>query len=163
LAGAPGEHRATIVATDAAAPNVRTLVGDPQQVPPAAESFGRYLAEPDSAVLAAGLVASLATEHSLATIAPSAVYLTGDRARFDPALDWFEIEEVLAFDVKRLKALLRQRHVGQVEIKQRGVKSDPESLRRQLSVPGDESGTLFLARRGKTITALLTHRVRTSS
>lgn len=161
LAVTPGQHRATIVVADAAAPAIRTLVGDSKQVPPVAESFGSYLAEPDSAVLAAGLVGTLAIEHTLTAIAPGAVYLTGDRAQLDPALDWFEIEEVLAFDVKRLKALLRQRHIGRLEIKQRGVKIDPETLRRQLSVPGDEAATLFLARRGKSVTALLTHRVPT--
>ena len=159
LARSPGRRRATMVLGRNLPPKIRTLVSESQAMAPVAKGFGRYLAEPDAAVLAADLVGALAAEHDLAAIAPGAAYLTGDRAGFDPALAWFEIQELLPFDIKRLKAVLRERGIGRLEIKKRGVDIDPAQLRRKLRVPGEESATLFLARQGKTITALLTRRV----
>ncbi|HVX13145.1 MAG TPA: hypothetical protein VHC22_18315 [Pirellulales bacterium] len=159
LATRPGGRRATVIAGDGAPSQIRTVAGDGHVAPPAATDFGRYLVEPDAAVLAAGLVGVLADEHGLAAIAPGAAYLTGERAVFDPALACFEINEVLAFDIKRIKALLRERSVGRLEIKKRGVDVDPEELRSRLRVPGDAAATLFLTRRGRAITALLTNRL----
>ncbi|HWB08971.1 MAG TPA: hypothetical protein VG826_07095 [Pirellulales bacterium] len=158
LAEARGRRRATVVFGEAIPPGIRTVVGDPHE-PPLAETPGRYLAEPDSAVLAAGLIGTLAAEHSLGAIAAGAAYLTGDRATADPALDWFEITESLPFDARRLKAALRERRIGRLEIKQRGVGASPDGLRQQLRVAGDEAATLILARRGRRVTAFLTRRV----
>jgi hypothetical protein len=159
LAEAPGQRRATLVIGEEFPPRIRTLVGDSGQTLPIAENFGRYLAEPDSAVLASGLVGALAAEHGLCTVAAGAAYLTGDETHPDPAIDWFEICESLPFDIKRLKALLRQRRIGRLEIKQRGVGTNPDQLRQQLHLAGDEMATLILVRRGKSVTALLAQRV----
>jgi hypothetical protein len=160
LAETPGRRRATIVLNQEHPPMTRTLVGDLTLKPPVAKDFGRYLAEPDSAVLAAGLAGTLAAEHGLASIAAASAYLTGESARPDPALGWFGIIDMLPFDLKRLKMHLRHHRIGHLEIKQRGVRIDPDNLRRQLTVKGDQVATLFLARRGKSITALLTQRIR---
>ncbi|HET6880328.1 MAG TPA: hypothetical protein VFI31_09245 [Pirellulales bacterium] len=154
-----GGRCATVLIGNEHPPTFRTLVGDPNVAPAIASNFGRYLAEPDAAVLAAGLVGVLAREHALAALAPGAVYLTGDRAAPDAALAWFEIDEAVPFDVKRLRSLLRERGIGRLEIKKRGVDIDPERLRRELCVPGDEHATLFLARRGRSVTALLARRL----
>lgn len=159
LAKSPGRRCATMVLGRELPPKSRSFMGDSHLLAPVMARFGRYLAEPDAAVLAAGLVGALAAEQALSAIAPGAAYLTGDRPGFDPALAWFEIEDVLPFDIKRIKAILRQRCIGRLEIKKRGVVVEPEQLRRQLRVPGEEQATLFLARQGATITALLTRRL----
>lgn len=138
---------------------VRTLVGQPSQPIPVARRMARYLAEPDAVVLAADLTGVLAAEHELAAIAAGSVYLTGDRAAPDAALAWFEIAEVLPFDVKRLKALLLARRCGRLEIKKRGVPHDPETVRRQLRVPGENSATLFITRQGAAVVAIVARRV----
>src|SRR5258708_3661743 len=159
LAQMPGCRRATIVLTTesrklevedgqqpiGSGPSyvVRTIEGDPTVDLPLADRLGRYVAEPDSAVLAAGVTAPLAAEHRLAAIAPGIAYLTGDRAQADPALAWFEVIEALPFDLKRLKSLLRRRGIGRLEVKKRGVPHDPALVLRQLRVPGDQAGTLF--------------------
>jgi hypothetical protein len=160
LARRPGGRRATMIFGPQLPPIFHTVAGEPEVVPPVMSDFGRYLAEPDAAVLAAGLSGSVARRHELATVASGAVYLTGDRAQSDPALAWFEIVEILPFDVKRIKAMLRQRGVGRLEIKKRGVDVSPEQLRRKLIVPGDESATLFLVRLGSAVTAVLARRMR---
>lgn len=138
---------------------LRTLVGRPSQELPVAEQIGRYLAEPDAAVLAAELTGVLAAEHELAAIAATSAYLTGDRVSPDAALAWFEITDVLPFDVKRLKALLRERRCGRLEIKKRGVPHDPETVRRQLRVPGENAATLFITRIGDAVVAILARRI----
>lgn len=138
---------------------VRTIVGRPSREIPVAARIGRYLAEPDAAVLAADLTAVLAAERKLAAIAPGSVYLTGDEAMADSALAWFEIAEVLPFDVKRLKALLRERGCGRLEIKKRGVPHDPEQVRRQLHVPGENFATVFITRIGAAVIAIVARRI----
>jgi hypothetical protein len=160
---APAPRRATVVSGDHLPPRIRTLVGDSRQMAPIAEELGRYLADPDSAVVASGLIGALAAKHGLRSIAPGAAYLTGDEAHVDPALDWFEIGESLPFDIKRLKALLRQRRIGRLEIKQRGAGTNPDQLRRQLHLAGDEMATLILVRRGKRVMVLLAQRVARAS
>ncbi len=97
---------------------VRSIVGRPALDIPAAAKLGRYLAEPDAAVLAAELGGALAAERNLAPIAPGSAYLTGDQAEPDAALAWFEVSDELPFDLKRLKvaaAAARLRTLGNQE------------------------------------------------
>jgi hypothetical protein len=48
--------------------------------------------------------------------------------------------------VKTLRAYLRQRGVGRLEIKKRGTAVTPEALRAQLALRGDASATIALTR-----------------
>ncbi|HEV3025297.1 MAG TPA: class I SAM-dependent methyltransferase [Pirellulales bacterium] len=159
LARTPGCRRATVVAKRETSGTIRTFVGDPAVELPVAERLGRYLSEPDPAVLAADLTGALAREHGLAAVAPGVVYLTADRAAADRVLSWFEITDTLPFDLKRLKALLRQRGIGRLEVKKRGVPHDPEQVRQQLRVPGEAAATLFLVRIAGTVTAIVARRL----
>lgn len=158
LAQTPGRRRATVVSGRGEG-EPRTLTGDPYAPLGVAARLGRYVAEPDAAVLAAGLTGTLAAERDLAAIAPGAVYLTGDRMTRDAALHWFEISDVAPFDIRRFKALLRERGVGRLEVKKRGVSLDPAQVRRQLRVPGENRGTLLLARLGDTVVGILAQRI----
>jgi len=163
LASASSMSRATILKQQPSGGrqpsfDLRTLVGRPSREIPVATRLGRYLAEPDAAVLAADLTGVLAEERELGAIAPVSVYLTGDRLAPDPALAWFEITELLPFDIKRLKSLVRERRIGRLEIKKRGVPHDPEAVRRQLRVPGDNAATLFITRLGDAVVAILSSR-----
>jgi hypothetical protein len=126
---------------------------------PCAHRVDRFLFEPDPAVLAARLTAELADQHQLQAVAPGCVYLTGSRPVTDSALASFEVITVLPLQVKRLRALLRERGIGQLEIKRRGVSHDPQALRAQLRVPGDQCSTLLLARINQRVTAILAQRI----
>jgi hypothetical protein len=161
LARTPGRRRATVVLRKGSKPSheVRTLVAEPNVELPVAGRLGRYLAEPDAAVLAANLTGALAAEHGLAAIAPGIVYLTGQRANTDPALAWFEVSDVLPFDLKRIKTLLRERGIGRLEVKKRGVPHDPAQVLQQLRVPGDQAATLFLTRIAGAVTAIVCRRL----
>lgn len=155
LAHARGRRSATVLSRT----GPRTIVGARPAQPAIGTRLGRYVFEPDAAVLAAGLCGALAAEHHLLAVAPKIAYLTGDAPLDDPALAAFEVLDVLPLDTRRLKAWLRQRQIGRLEIKKRGVTHEPEQLRRQLRVPGDEAAVLLLAPLALGVSAILAKRV----
>jgi hypothetical protein len=157
LAIAVGRRRATIVDRHGAPP--RSVTGSAAVETSIVARIGRYLFEPDAAVLAADLTGALAEELQLAAIAPGAVYLTGDSPIRDPAVAAFEVLDVVPFDLKRLKKLLRAGRFGRLEVKKRGVPHDPAAVARQLKVPGEHAATLLIARLGKPVVAILARRV----
>ena len=108
--------------------------------------LGAFLAEPDGAVIRAGLVGTLAEELGAGLVDPTIAYLTADTATTSPFARWFAVEEAMPFDVKHLAAALRARGVGTLEIKKRGVDVTPERLRKQLKLAGDNSATVILTR-----------------
>ncbi|MFG1831291.1 THUMP-like domain-containing protein [Micromonospora chersina] len=106
----------------------------------------RFLYDPDAAVVRAHLVAELAGDLDATLADPSIAYLYGDEARPTPFARCLEITDVLPFSLKRLRALLRERRVGRVEILKRGSALEPEKLRRDLKLAGDEAASLVLTR-----------------
>lgn len=119
----------------------------------------RYLFEPDAAVLAAELIGQLAAEHSMRVLAPGSVYLTSDEASCSPLFATFDVQEVLPLDLKRIKALVRERGIGQLEVKKRGVEVDPAAVQKQLRTAGDERATLILTRIKEDAIAILARRI----
>ncbi|MEW2431456.1 methyltransferase domain-containing protein [Micromonospora sp. NPDC047644] len=106
----------------------------------------RYLYDPDPAVVRAHLVAELAAELDANLGDPSIAYLYADQPVRTPYARCLEITDVLPFSLKRLRALLRDRRVGRVEILKRGSALTPEQLRRDLRLAGTESASLVLTR-----------------
>ncbi|WP_405963491.1 class I SAM-dependent methyltransferase [Streptomyces sp. NBC_00723] len=137
----PGAVRATLL------PGPRTLLGaglpDPDVRP-----VGRYLYEPDGAVIRAHLVADVARELDGGLIDETIAYVTADALRPTPYATAYEITDRLPFNVKKLKALLRERGVGILTVKKRGSAVEPEELRRKVLPKGQgpHSATVFLTR-----------------
>jgi SAM-dependent methyltransferase len=150
------QRRATVLRGRASPP--RSFVGVPERPLAVAVRIGRYLYEPDAAILAAGLEGALAAQHGLAAVTPGVAYWTADQEVGDPAVARFEVREVLPLRLKPLKALLRTRDIGRLEIKKRGVDVDPAKLRGQLELAGSESATLLLVRIGGRVMAILAAR-----
>ncbi|MFF4785477.1 methyltransferase domain-containing protein [Streptomyces griseorubiginosus] len=139
--GTPGAVRATLL------PGPRTLLG--RGLPdPEVRSVGRYLYEPDGAVIRAHLVAEAAEELDGGLIDPTIAYVSADALRATPYATAYEITDQLPFNVKKLKALLREREVGILTVKKRGSAVEPEELRRKaLPKPqGTNAVTVFLTR-----------------
>ena len=63
--------------------------------------------------------------------------------------------EELPYREKQLKAALRERGIGRLAIKKRGVDVVPEQLRKRLALSGDNEGTIVLTRVAGAGTALL--------
>ncbi|WP_030417078.1 class I SAM-dependent methyltransferase [Streptomyces sp. NRRL S-1448] len=145
----PGGRRATLL------PGGDSLLGaglpDPEPGP-----VGRYLYEPDGAVIRAHLVAEVAAGLDGRLIDPTIAYVTADALRPTPFATAYAITDVLPFNVKRLKALLREREVGVAVIKKRGSAVEPEELRKKLKLGGGgNSCTIFLTRVAGAPTMLL--------
>ncbi|WP_433314046.1 THUMP-like domain-containing protein [Micromonospora chersina] len=143
-------RRATLLrekegAVTGAAARVMQLTGTGDAAAPVGRPR-RFLFDPDPAVVRAHLVAELARDLDATLADPSIAYLYGDEARPTPFARCLEITDVLPFSLKRLRALLRERRVGRVEILKRGSALEPEKLRRDLKLAGDQAASLVLTR-----------------
>lgn len=107
---------------------------------------GRWIVDPDGAVVRAGLVRQYATRHGLWQLDPDIAYLSGDR--LPEGVRGFEVVEELAFSEKRLRAALTARDCGAVEILVRGVGVDPDVLRQRLRLRGTVSLSVVITRLG---------------
>lgn len=164
LSRGPARRVATVVRGNVGEPSVavRTVVaqaGDEEQQPNVADKVGQYLYEPDAAVLAAGLNATLAEILDLQAVSHESVYLTGGTVHHDAAVAGFEVIEVLPFRKKPLKQFLRQHGFGRIEIKKRGVRLDANQLQRELNVSGDEPATVLVTQMGKRVIAIVARRI----
>jgi SAM-dependent methyltransferase len=115
----------------------------------------RFLYDPDGAVVRAHLVADLAAGLGGTLADPLIAYVFADAATVTPFARCFEVIEELPFPLKRLRAALRARDVGRLEIRKRGVAVDPQRLRRELKLAGTGSAMLVLTRLADKPTALL--------
>ncbi|MEU2335245.1 class I SAM-dependent methyltransferase [Streptomyces sp. NPDC013172] len=138
----PGARRATLLPTGAAVrASPDTMLPDPEVRP-----VGRYLYEPDGAVIRAHLVAEVAEELDGGLVDPTIAYITADGLHATAYATPYEITDVLPFNVKKLRALLREREVGNLTVKKRGSAVEPEELRRKVKPQGPNAATVFLTR-----------------
>lgn len=136
----PGSVRATLL------PGPRALRTADPLPDPEAGPVGRYLYEPDGAVIRAHLVAEVAEQLGGRLIDPTIAYITADELRATPYATAYEITDVLPFGLKKLKALLRERGVGVLTVKKRGSAIEPEELRKKVKPQGPHSATVILTR-----------------
>jgi SAM-dependent methyltransferase len=123
-----------------------------------APAVHRFVYEPHACVLAARLTRVLAARLGLDMIDPQVAYLTGDHPIVDPRLTTFEVTDSLPFDMRQLRRILRERRVGKLEVKKRGVEIDPATVRRQLQGRGDEQAVLILTPQSGSVRAILARR-----
>ncbi|QYJ02575.1 hypothetical protein KUV85_09505 [Nocardioides panacisoli] len=107
---------------------------------------GAHLYEPDGAVIRAGLVTAVAAGVDGGLVDPHIAWVTSDSAFRTPFARGYRVVEELPYREKQLKAALRERGIGRVEIKKRGVDVVPEQLRKRLDLTGDAAATLVLTR-----------------
>jgi hypothetical protein len=117
---------------------------EPDDSPVAA--VGRWIIDPDGAVVRAGLVKQYATRHGLWQLDPDIAYLSGDR--LPDAVRGFEVLEELGYSERRLRQALSARDVGAVEILVRGVDVDPDALRSRMRLRGSQQVSVVIARIG---------------
>jgi hypothetical protein len=107
---------------------------------------GRWIVDPDGAVVRAGLVRQYGTRHGLWQLDPDIAYLSGDE--LPGGVRGFEVLAEVAFDEKRLRRELAARDAGAAEILVRGVDVDPDALRRRLKLRGSQQLSVVIARIG---------------
>jgi hypothetical protein len=165
LAECPGHHRATILpaacrrSAVAGGLAAQTVIGTSNQPTPIAPQPCNYIFDIDPAVLAANLKGALAAAHNLSALDAGPTYLTGDTPISNPALTCFHVDDILPLRTQLLAKYFRDRQIGQLEIKKRGVDIVPEKLRRELKLRGDNAATLLITKVAGRPTAILAHRV----
>jgi hypothetical protein len=124
-------------------PGPHTLIAD--DIPQLPLSLPRaYLYEPDPAILRAGLVTVVGEQLDATQLDPQIAYLTGDTHIDTPFARVWAVEDWMPFQLKRLRAYLRDRKVGRLTVKKRGSPLVPEELIHDLRLAGEEEKTIFL-------------------
>ncbi|WP_223185366.1 class I SAM-dependent methyltransferase [Streptomyces sp. CBMA152] len=149
----PGSVRATLLPAHAS-----LWTSAPLPAPPVGP-IGRYLYEPDGAVIRAHLVAEIVAASGGRLVDETIAYVTNDEPYVSPYTTAYEITDELPFNMKKLKALLREREVGILTVKKRGSAVEPEELRRKMKLQGRNSATVFLTRVAGAPTMLVGHPV----
>jgi hypothetical protein len=123
-----------------------------QDAPPSLSEPLVYLYEPDAAVIRAGLVRPLGVQLNAFQLDPDIAYLTADTHTETPFARVWAVEDWFPFQLKRLRAYLRDRGVGHLVVKKRGSPLQPEAVIRRLRLKGDARRVVFLTHlRGRPI------------
>jgi hypothetical protein len=107
---------------------------------------GRWIVDPDGAVVRSGLVRQYAARHGLWQLDPDIAYLSG--AELPLGVRGFEVLAQLDFRERALRQELSARDVGALEILVRGVDVDPDALRARLRPRGSQRLSLVITRIG---------------
>jgi hypothetical protein len=149
--GIPGQRSALIM------PNARLMATAAPPLP--VRDLGSYLYEPAGAVIRAGAIAELGARLGAGLLDPQVAYLTNDQLCSTPFAAAFEVRQRLPFHLKALRSWVRQAQIGVLEIKKRGIDTDPAELRRRLRLAGPNSATIMLSRTPSGAIAAVVQRV----
>ena len=144
-------RRATLVRDD----DVLELTADADPGTAEAAPVRDWLHEPDPALIRSGLLSLVAADLGATLIDPTIAYLSSDSPADSPWLSSYRIDEVLPFNLRKLKSVVRSRGIGRVVVKKRGSPIEPETLARQLRGPGAASATVVVTRVAGAPTALV--------
>lgn len=125
------------------------------------EAIQGFVGDTDGCVRAAGVQGLLAEKNNASRIGNQLGYFLKDEPpeSYSPLIDWFHVEATMPFDRKRLRAYLRQKNVGILEIKVRNIPIVPETLRNELKLQGRETATVLITRCGTKTVAIVARRV----
>jgi SAM-dependent methyltransferase len=128
-------------------PGPHVLVDEGVPAPPVRPP-GRWLLEPDGAVVRAHLVGQLAAQVDGWLVDATIAYVSADVQVPTAYGKWFEVLEVLPFGLKPLRERLRAHDAGPLVVKKRGTAVEPDVLRKQLKLTGSQEVTVVLTRAG---------------
>lgn len=137
-------RRATVIGNGGLA--TLTEEDDPFDGEPPIAGVGAYLYEPDPAVIRAGLVTAVAAGVQGTLLDPHIAYVCSDASYLTPFARTYRVLEQLPYREKALRAALRERDIGALTIKKRGVAVEPDQLRKRLAPRGSVPATLVLTR-----------------
>ncbi len=136
------------------------LVVDPSAAALSVGAVGTVLYEPAGAVTRAGGIAQLGDALDARLLHPDIAYLTADTVRPTPYATAFEVLEVHPYTEQTLRHWARDRGIGTLEIKKRGLDLDPAVLRKRLKLRGSASATVVLTRGSDGTVLLVVRRLR---
>jgi len=126
-------------------PTGEVLHDDPV-APPAVRPPGRWLLEPDGAVVRSHLVEQVVVQVDGWLLDETIAYISAGARVPTPYGRWFEVLEVMPFGLKPLRERLRAYDAGPLVVKKRGTAVEPDVLRKQLKLTGSTEVTVVLTR-----------------
>jgi hypothetical protein len=142
----PGLARASRSATMLRSDGAVEEVTDAERADSGVAEAGRWIVDPDGAVVRAGLVRHYAARHGLWQLDPNIAYLSGDQ--LPAGVRGFEVIERIPYGGRRLRQALSALDCGAVEILLRGVDVDPAVLRPRLRLHGSQQLSVVITRIG---------------
>ena len=138
----------------------------PEPDPPAPVAPpGRYLHEPDAAVIRSHLIDALARSLDCWKLDDQIAYLSGDEPLASPFVRSFEIVDSQPYDLRRLRQTLSASGWRAEEIKKRRFPIEPEDMRRLLKPRREDVATetvpvtLVMTRLAEKLTVFICQRV----
>ncbi len=147
LAPGPLGQREAVVLSRKARP--AAFSGVPEEVPPLSPDEAneiQWMAEPDPAIICAGLVGPLARRWGMRPLGPKLAFLGGSSCPDSPFLRAWRVKGVSSTDPKRVRTLLARHDIGPLTVKKRGHPDDASTLAKRFRGPGRVHGLLAVAR-----------------
>ncbi|MFZ9857297.1 MAG: class I SAM-dependent methyltransferase [Roseiflexaceae bacterium] len=145
------QRQATVIRSD----GIHRLTNQPDITAMPITTPQRYIYEPDTAVIRAGLVTHFAAQHDLFMIDPQIAYVTGAIVVDTPFARCWQVLDTLPFNERQLRQRLRQLHGGSITVKKRGSPIDTDALAKRLSQPDGVPYVVILTRVAGQHTALI--------
>jgi hypothetical protein len=142
--GRPGISRSALLLSDSGVLEITSAERTSESA--ALGDVKDFVFEPDASLIRSGLMSDFAADENLEIISPDIAYLTSSQEIKSPWLKTYAVMDNLPFDRKKLKAYLKERKVGVLEIKKRGSDISPEKLRQELALKGENTLTLIITR-----------------
>jgi SAM-dependent methyltransferase len=114
---------------------------------PTIAGVGKYVYEPQPAVIRAGLVGVTLGAVNGWLLDRAIAYVMADDLVATPTATAYRVIAEVPFAVKKLRAELQERGYGNVIVKKRGVATDPEELRKSLRLSGDAGTAIVMLTR----------------
>ena len=150
-------RRATKLALDG---SECTIAGSPERSEDANE-IGTYIGTLDPCAERADLVGVLLDVLGVSLVHPGTGLVTAVDAYAHPMVRWYRVLEVLAWNEKRVRAALRARDAGVVEIRTRAGIVNPDELQRKLRGDGERDDlSVLVYRLGERSVAIIAEGVR---
>lgn len=107
-----------------------------------------FLYEADRAVIRAGLSGALVRRVDGAELDTGIGIVSSPRDVIVPWAKKYAVSEAIPFNLKALRSWVRDHRIGRLTIKKKGASVDPDQLRRQLRLRGDNEATILVTRVG---------------
>lgn len=121
--------------------------------------FGRYLYEPDPAVIRSHSVDDLAIQIGAWHLNPAIPYLSSNAYEKTPFASCYEILDGNLFNIKTINKYVRDNNIGRAIIKKRGVPFEPEEIARKIKFHGGNEITFILTTIDGRIWIFACHRI----
>jgi hypothetical protein len=124
------------------------------------QELDQFVLDLDNTLHASDLQSAWAERHSLKAISDPKGFYTSTCSPASPWVQSFRVEQVIPWDDRRVRKLLRQLGAGIVEVKTRLVKLDANFWQRRYSTPLGKKYTLLVTRFGNRVRCVVAQRAR---